>query len=65
MADRGEYLGDGVYLGDDGWQLWLAVDDHENKVVALDYATFRDLMDRGLARFVAMGLAPANAARSA
>ena len=30
------YLGDGVYLSDDGYQLWLAVNHHENKVVALE-----------------------------
>jgi hypothetical protein len=30
------YLGDGVYLSDDGCQLWLAVNHHENKVVALE-----------------------------
>jgi hypothetical protein len=30
------YLGDGVYLSHDGYQLWLAVNHHENKVVALE-----------------------------
>jgi hypothetical protein len=30
------YLGDGVYLSDDGYHLWLAVGHHESKVVALD-----------------------------
>jgi hypothetical protein len=30
------YLGDGVYASFDGYQIWLAVNHHENKVVALD-----------------------------
>jgi hypothetical protein len=30
------HLGDGVYLSDDGYQLWLAVNHHDNKVVALE-----------------------------
>lgn len=29
------YLGDGVYASSDGYQIWLAVNHHENKVVAL------------------------------
>jgi heme exporter protein D len=31
-----EYLGDGVYASFDGSQIWLAVNDHRNKVVALE-----------------------------
>ena len=38
------YLNDGVYLSDDGWQLWLAVNHHENKVIALDMTTLTLLM---------------------
>lgn len=34
MKDR--YLGDGVYASYDGSQIWLAVNHHENKVVALE-----------------------------
>ena len=30
------YLGDGVYASFDGYQIWLAVNDHRNKVVALE-----------------------------
>jgi sulfur transfer complex TusBCD TusB component (DsrH family) len=30
------YLGDGVYVSFDGYQIWLAADDHRNKVVALE-----------------------------
>lgn len=33
---RGRYLGDGVYASHDGYQVWLAVGDHQNKVVALE-----------------------------
>jgi len=31
-----EYLGDGVYVGHDGYQLWLSVNDHEHPTIALD-----------------------------
>lgn len=30
------YLGDGVYASFDGYQIWLAVNHHENNVVALE-----------------------------
>jgi hypothetical protein len=30
------YLGDGVYASTDGYQIWLAVNHSENKVVALE-----------------------------
>lgn len=30
------YLGDGVYASFDGYQIWLAANDHRNKVVALE-----------------------------
>lgn len=36
MAENNTYLGDGVYASFDGWQIWLAANNHENKVVALE-----------------------------
>lgn len=33
---RGRHLGDGVYASFDGYQIWLAVNHHENKVVAIE-----------------------------
>ena len=30
------YLGDAVYASFDGYQVWLAANHHENKVVALE-----------------------------
>jgi hypothetical protein len=30
------YLGDGVYASFDGYQIWLAVNHHENKQIALE-----------------------------
>lgn len=33
---RREYLGDGVYASFDGYHVWLAVNNHENDVVALE-----------------------------
>lgn len=48
MAD--EHLGDGVYASFDGYQIWLAVNHHENKVVALEPAVMDRLIEfhRGL-----------------
>jgi hypothetical protein len=37
------YLGDGVYASHDGFQVWLAVNHHENKVVALGPGVFARL----------------------
>ena len=36
MDEHETYLGDGVYASFDGFQIWLAVNHHENKVVALE-----------------------------
>ena len=30
------HLGDGVYVSFDGYYFWLAVNHHENKVIALE-----------------------------
>jgi len=40
-----DYLGDGVYVHDEGYQLALAVNHHENKVVYLDDVTLRSLIN--------------------
>lgn len=40
---QAEYLGDGVYASHDGFQIWLAVNHHENQVVALDFNTLQQL----------------------
>lgn len=48
---QGEYIGDGVYLSDDGYQLWLANGDHSNRVVALDQGVFTNLVQKGTIRF--------------
>ena len=31
-----EHIGDGVYISHDGYQIWLAANHHENKVIALE-----------------------------
>lgn len=36
MNEKEMYLGDGVYASYDGYHIWLAVNDHTNKVVALE-----------------------------
>ena len=44
-TDLEKYLGDGVYASFDGYQVWLAVNHHNNKVVALDPHVFGELVD--------------------
>lgn len=39
-----DYLGDGVYASFDGYQIWLAANDHRNKVIALEPSVFAALM---------------------
>jgi hypothetical protein len=39
------YLGDGVYASFDGYQIWLAVNHHSNKVVALEPDVFASLIE--------------------
>jgi len=38
------YLNDGVYASFDGYQIWLAANDHNNKVIALDRTTMELLV---------------------
>lgn len=42
--DHGEYLGDGVYVSFDGYQLWLAEGHHEHRVIALEPEVFNKLV---------------------
>lgn len=39
-----EHLGDGVYASFDGYQIWLAVNDHHHKVVALEPGVMAELL---------------------
>ena len=41
------YLGDGVYLSYDGYQLWLAANDHTCRVIALEPEVFAALVKHG------------------
>jgi len=43
VDEHSTYLGDGVYASFDGYQIWLAVNHHENKVVALEPHVFQNL----------------------
>lgn len=36
MSDVKDYLGDGVYVRFDGYQIWVAANHHTNEVVALE-----------------------------
>ena len=38
------YLGDGVYASFDGFQIWLAVNHHENKQVAMEPGVLLSLL---------------------
>ena len=44
MNEQQAYLGDGVYASFDGWQIWLAVNHHENVQLALDQQTLAALL---------------------
>jgi hypothetical protein len=39
------YLGDGVYARFDGYQIWLAANNHENEVIALEPRGFQALVN--------------------
>ena len=40
-----DYLGDGVYVGHDDYQLWLTVDSHENdELIALNPDVLSNLL---------------------
>ena len=44
MNDKDVYLGDGVYASYDGFQIWLAVNHHENKQVAIEPKVMESLL---------------------
>ena len=39
------YLGDGVYASFDGYNIWLAANDSDNKVIALEPAVMDMLIE--------------------
>jgi acyl-CoA thioesterase FadM len=45
MNEENKYIGDGVYASFDGYQIWLAVDNHHNKVVALEPEVMQALIN--------------------
>ena len=45
MIENHAYLGDGVYASFDGYQIWLAVNQESNHVVALDPNVFSRLCE--------------------
>jgi hypothetical protein len=44
VDQRDAYLGDGVYASFDGYQIWLAVNHHENKQVAMEPTVLLSLL---------------------
>jgi hypothetical protein len=44
MNEQQAYLGDGVYASFDGYQIWLAVNHHENLQVAIEPKVMRQLL---------------------
>jgi hypothetical protein len=55
-----EYLGDGAYVSFDGYQWWLAANDHRNPVIALEPAVMKNLQ-----AYVARTVAAINARQAA
>jgi hypothetical protein len=46
MPDGGTvYIGEGVYASFDGYQIWLAANHHENKVIALEPKVMENLIN--------------------
>lgn len=45
MPERQEYLGDGVHASFDGYQIWLAVNYSDHKVVALEPGVYSRLQE--------------------
>ena len=43
--DKSVYIGDGVYVSNDGYHIWLSVNSHENKVVALEPNVMENLIN--------------------
>lgn len=43
MKKEDEYIGDGVYVSFDGYQIWVAVNHHSNKVLALEPRVMENL----------------------
>jgi hypothetical protein len=41
---KDRHIGDGVYVSFDGYQLWLAANDHRNRVIALDPSVLAELI---------------------
>lgn len=40
-----DYMGDGVYIGHDGYQLWLTTGSHENpELIALDPGVLNNII---------------------
>lgn len=39
------HLGDGVYVGHDGYQLWLSVGDHLHPTIALEPGIAQAILD--------------------
>jgi hypothetical protein len=46
QLNKVEYLGDGVYISDDGYQLKLMANDHlyPTDIIYLDQSTFKSLL---------------------
>lgn len=40
-----EHLGDGAYVSFDGYQLWLAANHHDNRVIALEPGVLGQLVE--------------------
>lgn len=44
MKNKSIYIGDGVYVSFDGYHVWLALNHHEHKVIALNPVVWANLV---------------------
>jgi len=52
QLEKMEYLGDGVYCGHDGYQVWLTTGSHENEpLVALEPSVMKKLVSYAVSVF--------------
>lgn len=45
MNEENKYIGDGVYVSFDGYNICIAVNDHRNEVVALEPSVVNNLKE--------------------
>lgn len=49
-----QHLGDGVYVGHDGYQLWLSVGDHMHPTIALEPGIAKAILEYAIRKGVGL-----------